>query len=98
MMNSLSENLQKEDWGFWSPSLLYAKCITRLLNKENYKSLFPWSSRIAANHFLGSADLVQKGNIADQLGSKPALHFLSCDRRKTGQPLWVSHPLSVKQG
>lgn len=34
MMNSLGENLQRGDWGFWSPSLLYAKCIIRLPNKK----------------------------------------------------------------
>ena len=40
-------------------------------------SLFTWYAGMAANYFLGSADLVQRDNIliADQLDPNPALLF-----------------------
>lgn len=40
-------------------------------------SLFTWCAGMAANCFLGSADLVQRDNvlIADQLDPNPALLF-----------------------
>lgn len=41
-------------------------------------SLFCHSATMVVNHFLGSADLVQRGNVADQLGPNPTLLFPSC--------------------
>ena len=65
-------------------------------NKEVMMSLFTWCAGLAANCFLGSADLVQRDNvlIADQLDANPALLFPP-NLGKVGQRLWASRSSSV---
>lgn len=57
--------------------LILNASFIRSPNKEVMMSLFTWCAGMAANCFLGSADLVQRDNIliADQLDPNPALLF-----------------------